>query len=122
MSEVVVSFMLVNNIKRATTNSSDLDEFLDCFMLVHCCTFLDKVNLILQNYEMLEPHDFNSCEMLRRLRLWAAFIRCNQKQGSIHDSCSIKHCSHENVVALFKEIDTLNTNKYNTRIYVQSMK
>lgn len=39
--------------------SIDLDEFLDCFMLIHRCTFLDKVNLVLQNGDMLETHDLN---------------------------------------------------------------
>ena len=70
-------------------------------MLVHCCTFLDKINLVLQNDNMLKTHNLNSCKVLRCRGLWAALICCNQKQCSIHDSRSIKHCSHENVMPLF---------------------
>ena len=95
-------------------NNTDLNKFLDCFMLVYCCTLLDNINLILQNYEVFETR--KSRKMLGCLGLWAALICCYQKQGSIHDSCSIKHCSHENVVALFNKVDIVST--YN--IYVIS--
>jgi hypothetical protein len=97
---------------RKGTLSIDLDEFLDCFMLIHCCTFLDKINLVLQNDDMLKAHDFNSSKMLRCLGLWTTFICCDQKKSSIHDSSSIKHCSHENVVSLFKEIGIVETYNY----------
>ena len=82
--------------------NSDLDEFLDCFMLIHRRTFLDKINLVLKNDDMLETHDFNCSKVLRCLGLWAAFICCYQKQCSIHDSSSIKHRSHENIVSLLR--------------------
>src|SRR6266540_3323901 len=87
----------------------DLDEFLDCFVLVHRCTFLDKINLVLQNNDVLQTHNFSCCKMLRCLRLRVAFIHCYQQQCSIHDSSSIKHCSHEKVMPLFKDTNIVET-------------
>lgn len=107
----------IRTITREMVNSIDLDEFLDCFMLIHRCTFLDKINFVLQNDDMLKTHDFNSSKMLRCLGLRTTFIRCDQKQRSIHDSSSIKHCSHKNVVSLFKVgiVETYNHFLYHLR-------
>ena len=69
-------------------------------MLVDGRRLLNQVDLILQNDDVLQPHDLHRCQVLRRLRLRAALVGRNQEERSVHDGCTVQHSGHENVVAL----------------------
>lgn len=60
--------------------------------------FPHQIDLVLEDDDVVELHDFDGCKMLTRLRLWAGFVSGNEKQGSIHDSGSGQHSAHENIV------------------------
>lgn len=47
--------------------------------------FAHKIDLVLENNDVLELHDLNGCKMLGSLGLGAAFVASNEKKGSVHD-------------------------------------
>ena len=36
--------------------------------------------------------------MFRRLRLWARLVACNEQERGIHDSSTVEHGRHENIM------------------------
>jgi hypothetical protein len=70
----------------------------DAFLVLERVCFLNQVNLILENDEMLEFHDFHGRKVLRRLGLWARLVRSNEKECGIHDCRTIQHGSHQDIV------------------------
>mmetsp|Transcript_8881 Transcript_8881/g.25337 ORF Transcript_8881/g.25337 Transcript_8881/m.25337 type:complete len:465 (-) Transcript_8881:10-1404(-) len=83
----------------ASIGDRSLDEPLDGVVLVDTGRLGDQVNLVLKNDDMLQPHDLHGCEMLRGLRLGARLVRRDKEQGSVHNRRTVKHGSHENIVA-----------------------
>ena len=69
-------------------------------MLVDGDIFLNEINFILKNYDVLKAHNLNSSQVLRSLWLGTALIGSYEKQRPIHNGCSIKHGSHKNIVPL----------------------
>lgn len=69
-------------------------------MLLDACVLVldDNVNLVLQDDDLVEVHDLDGSEMLRRLRLRAGLVTSNEQQRRVHDSCTSKHGSHEHIV------------------------
>ena len=61
--------------------------------------FLDQVDLILKNDDILEFHDLYSGQMFGGLGLRTGFVTSDEEECSVHDCSSVKHCSHENVVS-----------------------
>lgn len=61
--------------------------------------FLDQVDLILKNDDILEFHDLYGGQMFGGLRLRTGFVTGDEEECSVHDCSSVKHCSHENVVS-----------------------
>ena len=58
----------------------------------------NQVDLVLQDDNVLQFHDFDGGQVLRRLRLGARLVTGDQEEGSIHDCCTVQHGSHENIV------------------------
>ena len=69
-------------------------------MLLDACVLIldDNINLVLQDDDLVEVHDLDGSEMLRRLRLRAGLVASNKQQRRVHDSCTGKHGSHEHIV------------------------
>lgn len=44
-----------------------------------------QVDLVLQDNDLVELHDFDSSQMLRSLGLGARFVTGNEQQGGVHD-------------------------------------
>ena len=61
--------------------------------------FLDQVDLILKNDDILEFHNLYGGQMFGGLRLRTGFVTGDEEECSVHDCSSVKHCSHENVVS-----------------------
>lgn len=61
------------------TEMPNLDKFLNGLVLVDGYIFLNQINFILKDYDMLETHNFNSSKMLRSLWLGAALICSYEK-------------------------------------------
>ena len=59
---------------------------------------LDQINLVLENNDVLELHDFDSCQVFARLRLGTCFVAGNEEESGIHNRGTVKHCSHQDVV------------------------
>lgn len=55
---------------------------------------------------MLQFHDFNGGQMLRRLWLRARLIAGNEQESGVHDSRTVQHRCHQNVVT--RAIDKAN--------------
>jgi len=53
----------------------------------------------LQDDDILHAHDLNSCQVLRCLGLRACLVGCNQQQRAVHDSSTVEHGGHENIMA-----------------------
>jgi len=58
----------------------------------------DQIDLVLENDNVLELHDLNSGQVLSRLRLGARLVACNEQQRGVHNSRTIKHGGHKNIV------------------------
>lgn len=59
----------------------------------------NDVDLVLENYHMVQLHYLESHQVLDCLGLRAIGVGCDQQQGSIHHSCSCKHGRKEDLVA-----------------------
>mmetsp|Transcript_22709 Transcript_22709/g.45907 ORF Transcript_22709/g.45907 Transcript_22709/m.45907 type:complete len:498 (+) Transcript_22709:283-1776(+) len=78
---------------------SALDERFDGLVLLQRRLLLHQVDLVLENDDVLQLHDLNSGQMLRRLRLRAELVARHQQQRGVHDSRTVEHGGHENVMA-----------------------
>ena len=58
----------------------------------------NQVDLVLQDDNVLQFHDFDGGQVLRRLRLGTRLVTGNQEEGSVHDRCAVQHGGHENIV------------------------
>ena len=47
--------------------------------------FLDQIHLVLQNDDVLQLHDFDGCQVLGSLRLWAGFVSGDEEKSGVHD-------------------------------------
>lgn len=74
------------------------DETQDGFVVLGGGLFTHQVDLVLQDDDVVQLHDFNGCKMLRGLRLRAGFVACNEEEGGVHDGGAGQHGAHENVV------------------------
>lgn len=52
----------------------------------------------LQYQDVLQFHNFNGGQMLRSLRLRTGLVGSDQKQSCVHDSSTIQHGCHQNIV------------------------
>lgn len=59
----------------------------------------NQVDLVLEDDDVLQAHDFHSSEMLRSLGLGAGLVGSDEQQGAVHNSSPVQHRCHENVVA-----------------------
>ena len=74
-------------------------ECRDALLVFEGLSLFDQVHLILQDDEVLELHDLHGRQVLRCLRLWARFVRRDEKECGVHDRCTVQHGSHQNVVS-----------------------
>lgn len=100
----------------------------DLLILLFGLTLLHQVDLVLQDEDVLQLHDLYGSQMLGCLRLWTGLVarwedgqnrdtlsneprqrlswwlglrnqtRTNKQEGCIHDSSSVQHGCHQNVV------------------------
>lgn len=77
---------------------SSLDEVFDLLMLLLRLRLLDQVDLVLQDEQVLQLHDLHRGQVLGGLRLRARLVGGNEQQCCVHDSGTVQHGSHENVV------------------------
>mmetsp|Transcript_87480 Transcript_87480/g.245618 ORF Transcript_87480/g.245618 Transcript_87480/m.245618 type:complete len:227 (+) Transcript_87480:1034-1714(+) len=59
----------------------------------------DELDLVLQNDDVLQTHDLDRGEVLRRLWLRTSLVTSDEEEGCIHYCCAVQHRGHENVVA-----------------------
>lgn len=59
----------------------------------------NEVDFVLQNNDFVQVHDLQSCYVLRGLWLGAGLVACYKQQSCVHDSSSVKHGGHQDVVA-----------------------
>ena len=68
-------------------------------MMLQSLLLLDKVDFVLKDDDVFELHDLDGGKMLRCLRLRARLVPCNQQKCGVHDSGTVQHRGHENVVS-----------------------
>ena len=61
------------------------DKLLDRVVVCGGGLFAHKINLVLENDDVLELHDLNGCKMLGGLGLGAAFVASNEEKSGVHD-------------------------------------
>ena len=76
-----------------------LDKRNDALVMLQRLLLLDQIDLVLEDDDVLELHDFNCSQMFARLWLRAGFVTSNEEKSCVHDSSTVKHRSHENVVS-----------------------
>ena len=74
------------------------DELLDRVVVCRGGLLAHKVDLVLENDDVLELHDLNGCKMLGGLRLRAGFVAGNKEKGGVHDGGTRQHSAHQNIV------------------------
>lgn len=74
-------------------------ELSDLLVLGQGCIGLDEIDLVLENDDVLQTHNFHGSQVLRCLGLGTGFIARNKKKGGVHDGRTVEHGGHENVVA-----------------------
>lgn len=76
-----------------------LDEFGNSLLLLQSLGFSHKIDLVLQDQDIPQLHDFDGGQMLRGLGLRTRFVSGNKQKGGVHDGGTGQHGSHENVVS-----------------------
>jgi len=76
-----------------------LDEGRNLRVLVGGSTLLDQVDLVLENQNVLQLHDFDGSQVLGGLWLRARLVAGDQQQRGVHDRGAVEHGGHQDVVA-----------------------
>mmetsp|Transcript_26170 Transcript_26170/g.53598 ORF Transcript_26170/g.53598 Transcript_26170/m.53598 type:complete len:270 (+) Transcript_26170:912-1721(+) len=74
-------------------------EFADLIVLRHGGVRLHQVDLVLQDDDVFQPHDFHGGQVLGGLGLGAGFVAGDQEEGGVHHRGAVEHRGHQNVVA-----------------------
>lgn len=74
------------------------DELEDGLVVLLGSLFAHKIDLVLEDDDLVELHDLNSGQVLRSLGLRAGFVTSNEKESGVHDGSSRQHGAHENIV------------------------
>jgi hypothetical protein len=74
------------------------NELEDRLVVRRGAVFPHQVDLVLEDDDVVQLHDFDGGKMFTRLRLGAGFVSGDQKQRSVHDGGTRQHSAHENVV------------------------
>lgn len=95
-----------NGLKRSEGEDTKhyLNKLLNGFVLVDGHALLNEIDFVLQDNNVLEPHNLNGGEMLGCLWLRTTLIARNQQERAVHDGRTIQHSGHENVVTLHKQV------------------
>jgi hypothetical protein len=75
------------------------DEFSNLLLLGRGGVGLDEIDLVLENENVLEAHDFHRGQVFAGLGLGAGFVAGDEENGGVHDGGAVQHGGHENVVA-----------------------
>lgn len=62
------------------------------------CMCTNEIDLVLEDEDVLELHDLDGGQMLRRLRLRARLVSGDEQQGGVHHRGSVQHGGHQNIV------------------------
>ena len=76
-----------------------LDELGNSLLLLQSFGFPDEIDLVLQDQDIPQLHDFNGGQMFRRLGLGTRFVSGYEQKSGVHDGGTRQHGSHENVVS-----------------------
>lgn len=89
-----------NRDNRRMFSTSALNKFLDFFIVFHSSTRISKneVNLILDNYNFIQLHNFYGSQMFRSLRLRTTHISSYKQKTGIHHSSTCQHSCHQDIV------------------------
>ena len=74
------------------------DELADLLVLGQSGVGLDEIDLVLEDDDVLQAHNFHGGQVLRGLGLGAGFVAGHEKEGGVHDGRTVEHGGHENVV------------------------
>ena len=58
-----------------------------------------KIDLVLEDDNLVQLHDLDGGQMLRGLGLGASFVSGNKQKGGVHDGGTRQHGAHQNIVA-----------------------
>ena len=75
------------------------DELEDGLVVLRRALLAHQVHLVLQDDDVVQLHDLDGRQVLRRLRLRARLVARDQQQRRVHDGRARQHGAHEDVVA-----------------------
>jgi hypothetical protein len=87
-----------NGDDRAAVGNGTTDELEDRLVMLASGLLTHKIDLVLENDDVVKLHDLNGGQMLRGLGLRAGFVSGDEEKGGVHDSGARQHGAHENVV------------------------
>lgn len=82
----------------AAVGNSTTDELQDGLVMLTSGLLAHKIDLVLEDDDVVQLHDLNGGQMLRGLGLRAGFVSGNKEKGGVHDGGARQHGAHENVV------------------------
>lgn len=74
------------------------DELEDRLVVLLSSLLPHEINLVLENDDLVQLHNFDSCQVLRGLGLRARFVSGDKEKGGVHDGCTRQHGTHQNIV------------------------
>jgi hypothetical protein len=83
---------------RAAVGDGTTDELEDRLVMLTSGLLTHKIDLVLENDDVVKLHDLNGGQMLRGLGLRAGFVSGDEEKGGVHDGGARQHGAHENVV------------------------
>eukprot|EP00406_Dinophysis_acuminata_P025596 CAMPEP_0179349176 /NCGR_PEP_ID=MMETSP0797-20121207/74097_1 /TAXON_ID=47934 /ORGANISM="Dinophysis acuminata, Strain DAEP01" /LENGTH=496 /DNA_ID=CAMNT_0021064033 /DNA_START=366 /DNA_END=1852 /DNA_ORIENTATION=+ len=74
-------------------------ELLDLLVLGLRLLLLDELDLVLEDDDVLQPHDLHGRQVLRGLGLRARLVPRDEEERGVHHRGAVQHGRHENIVA-----------------------
>ena len=92
----IVAFLRRNRNNRCSLGNSVLDKLLDILLLPNTLLLISNndVDFVLQDYDLVEVHDLNSCQVLTGLRLRTRLVASHEEQRTVHDGGTGQHGCH----------------------------
>lgn len=78
--------------RNTPTHSHTLDKPQNALILFLRLCLANQINLVLEDDQVLQLHDFNRRKMFTGLRLRAAFVAGDEQEGGVHDLGDVGAC------------------------------
>jgi len=82
----------------AAVGDGTTDELENRLVMLTSGLLTHKIDLVLEDDDVVQLHDLDGGQMLRGLGLRAGFVSGDEEKGGVHDGGARQHGAHENIV------------------------